>query len=112
MGYSGARVVDGKVIVQPGGRGASIVAYDAATGKPVWKSLDDRQAYTSPMVVTLAGQRQIITVTADRAIGVALADGALLWAYRWNTDNGTNVAQPIVVGPSRLSVSGRQRGPR
>ena len=93
------------MIVQPGGRGASMVAYDAATGKVVWKSLDDQQAYVSPMLVTLAGRRQIVTITGERAIGVSVDDGALLWSYPWATDNAINVAQPIVIGPSRLFLS-------
>ena len=98
-------IVDGKVIVQPGGRGASMVAYDATTGKVVWKSLDDQQAYVSPMLVTLAGRRQIVTITGDRAIGVSVDDGALLWSYPWATDNKINISQPIVIGPSRLFLS-------
>src|SRR5688572_2316815 len=52
-------IVDDKVIVLPGGsRGRSVVAYNKVTGAPIWKSLDDRQAYVSPMLVTLAGVRQ------------------------------------------------------
>ena len=98
-------IVDAKVIVQPGGRGASMVAYDAATGKVMWKSLDDQQAYVSPMLVTLAGRRQIVTIAGDRAIGVSVDDGALLWSYPWATDNKINVSQPIVIGPSRLFLS-------
>lgn len=98
-------VVDGKVIVEPGGSGASVVAYDAATGKPVWKALDDMPAYTSPMLVTLAGRRQIVTVLGRRAVGLAVDDGALLWSYPWETDNAINVAQPIVIGPSQMFLS-------
>jgi len=99
-------VVDGKVIVQPGGTsGASVVAYDAATGKPVWKALDERQAYVSPMLVTIAGRRQIVTVTGRRVIGFTVEDGSLLWSYPWETQNEINIAQPILVGPSRLFVS-------
>ena len=98
-------IVDGKVIVQPGGRGASMVAYGATTGQVVWKSLDDQQAYVSPMLVTLAGRRQIVTITGNRAIGVSVDDGTLLWSYPWATDNAINVAQPIVLGPSRLFLS-------
>ncbi len=98
-------IVDGKVIVQPGGRGASVVAYSAATGSPLWRSLDDQQAYVSPMLVTLAGRRQIVTITGGRAIGLSVDDGTLLWTYQWATDNAINVAQPIVVGPSRLFLS-------
>jgi len=105
-GMSGAPlVVDGKVIVQPGGRGASMVAYGASSGKVVWKSLDDQQAYVSPMLVTLAGRRQIVTVTGNRAIGVSVDDGSLLWSHPWETDNAINIAQPIVIGPSRLFLS-------
>jgi outer membrane protein assembly factor BamB len=98
-------IVDGKVIVQPGGRGASIVAYGTSSGQVMWKALDDQPAYVSPMLVTLAGRRQIVTVTGDRAIGVSVDDGALLWSYPWATDNKINIAQPIVLGPSRLFLS-------
>jgi outer membrane protein assembly factor BamB len=71
----------------------------------VWKALDDMQAYVSPMLVTLAGRRQIVTITGNRAIGVSVDDGALLWSYPWATDNAINIAQPIVLGPSRLFLS-------
>jgi outer membrane protein assembly factor BamB len=98
-------IVDGKVIVQPGGRGASVVAYDAATGKPVWRTLDDMQAYVSPMLVTLAGRRQVVTITGHRAIGVSVDDGALLWSYPWATDNAINISQPVVFGPSKVFLS-------
>jgi outer membrane protein assembly factor BamB len=98
-------IVDDKVIVQPGGRGASVVAYDAGSGKPLWKALDDMQAYVSPMLVTLAGRRQVVTITGNRAMGVSVDDGSLLWSYPWATDNAINVAQPIVLGPSRLFLS-------
>jgi outer membrane protein assembly factor BamB len=99
-------VVDGKVIVQPGGtRGSSIVAYDAASGRPVWKALDDRQAYVSPMVATLAGRRQIVTIAARRAIGLAIEDGTLLWSHPWENDNEIHAAQPVVLPPDRLFLS-------
>ena len=98
-------IVDGKVIVQPGGRGASVVAYDAATGKPVWKVARRPAAYVSPMLVTLAGRRQIVTITQSRAIGMSVDDGALLWSHPWAPSTPINVAQPIVIGPSRLFLS-------
>jgi outer membrane protein assembly factor BamB len=98
-------VVDGMVVVQPGGRGASVVAYDAATGRPIWKSLDDAQAYVSPMLATLAGRRQILTWTAERVVGLAIEDGALLWSHPWTNGNRINATQPVVVAPNRVFVS-------
>ncbi|MBM3785356.1 MAG: hypothetical protein FJW30_13400 [Acidobacteria bacterium] len=99
-------IVDDTVVVQPGGsNNRSIVAYNRNTGDRVWGSLGDRQAYTSPMLVTLAGKRQIITATAMRVVGLDPGSGKLLWEYPWVTDYDVNSAQPIVVGPSRFVIS-------
>jgi outer membrane protein assembly factor BamB len=102
-------VVDDKVIVLPGGtRGSSVVAYSKATGDVVWKSQDDEQGYTSPMLVTIGGIRQIVVVSASRAMGLTVDAGQLLWDYPWTTFNGINVAQPIVFshnGTDRIFLS-------
>ncbi len=99
-------VVDEKVIVLPGGPGGkSVVAYDKLNGEPVWKSLDDKQAYTSPMLVTLAGKRQILIVSALRAMGLAVEDGSLLWDYPWKTSYDVNAAQPIMIDENRFFIS-------
>ncbi|HWN09185.1 MAG TPA: PQQ-binding-like beta-propeller repeat protein [Pyrinomonadaceae bacterium] len=99
-------IVDDKVIVMPGGSGnKSVVAYNKMTGAPVWKSQNDTAAYVSPMLVTLAGRRQIIVVSATRAMGLAPENGALLWSHAWETDMGINVSQPIPVGNNRFFIS-------
>jgi outer membrane protein assembly factor BamB len=90
-------IVDEKVIVLPGGsRGRSVVAYHKLTGEPIWRVLDDQQSYTSPMLVTIAGVRQIIVVAAHRAFGVTPDNGRLLWEYPWSNGYEINVAQPVV----------------
>jgi outer membrane protein assembly factor BamB len=106
-GMSGSPlIVDDKVIVLPGGgSGKSVVAYNKMTGEPVWRALNDRQAYTSPMLVELAGRRQVLVVSASRAVGLDPADGALLWEYPWNTQMGINCSQPIVVDRNRFFIS-------
>ncbi len=99
-------VVDDKVIVLPGGRsGKSVVAYNKETGEPVWKSLNDQQSYTSPMLVTLAGRRHILLISASRVLAVSVDDGALLWDYPWTTDYDINAAQPLVVDGDHVLVS-------
>ncbi len=100
-------VVGEKVIVQAGGaKGRSVVAYDKLTGKVIWRVLDDGAAYASPMLVTLAGQAQLLVVTERRAVGLQVADGALLWATPWvvkqrNRDN----AQPVLLATNRFLLS-------
>ncbi len=99
-------IVGNKVIVLPGGSsGKSVVAYNKITGEPIWKVLNDRQSYTSPMVVTLAGKRQLLVVSAQRAMGLTIKDGTLLWDYPWETQYDINVAQPILLGENHFFIS-------
>lgn len=99
-------IVDDKVIVLPGGAGGkSVVAYNKMTGAPVWKALDDRQAYVSPMLAELGGRRQVVVVSSRRVVGLAPENGSLLWSYPWDTDMGINVSQPIVVDKNRFFIS-------
>lgn len=99
-------VVEDKVIVIPGGsNNKSVVAYNAKTGAPVWGALGDSASYASPMLVTLAGRRQVLAVTARRVAGIAPEDGSVLWEYPWSNSASINVAQPIVVGANRFFVS-------
>jgi outer membrane protein assembly factor BamB len=99
-------IVDDNVIVLPGGpAGKSVVAYDKRSGAVVWHALDDQQAYTSPMLVTLAGTRQILAVSASRVMGLTAGEGRLLWEYPWVTNMGINVAQPVILGADRIFLS-------
>ena len=99
-------IVDENVVVLPGGSaGKSVVAYNKMTGEPAWKALDDPQAYTSPMLVTLAGVRQILVVSASRAMGLTTGEGRLLWEYPWSTPMGISVAQPLLLGDDRVFLS-------
>src|ERR1044071_1829024 len=99
-------IVDDKVIVLPGGaNGKSVVAYNKMNGAPIWKVLDDPQAYVSPMLVDLAGRRQIVVVSSFRVVGLDPKNGTMLWNYSWGTDNGINVSQPIIVDQNRFFIS-------
>ncbi|MPY88249.1 MAG: PQQ-binding-like beta-propeller repeat protein [Luteitalea sp.] len=99
-------VVDGTVIVLPGGtRGQSVVAYDRRTGRRRWSALDDQQAYSSPMLVTLAGVRQMLVFSASRLMGLSPDNGDMLWEYPWKTQFDVNASQPIVIGGNRVFVS-------
>jgi outer membrane protein assembly factor BamB len=97
-------VVDNTVVVLPGGaNGQSVVAYDRQSGKRVWGALDDRASYSSPMLVTLAGVRQILTFTATRLVGLSPENGKLLWELPWRTVN--QASQPLIAGPDRVFIS-------
>ncbi len=99
-------VVDNTVVVLPGGvNGQSVVAYDRVSGKRVWGALDDPASYSSPMLVTLAGVRQILTFTATRLVALSPENGTLLWEFPWRTAGGLNASQPLIAGPDRVFIS-------
>jgi outer membrane protein assembly factor BamB len=98
-------IVDDKVIVVPGGPGGkSVIAYNRLTGDPIWKALDDIQSYISPQLVTLAGKKQILVVSATRAVGLAIDGGALLWEFPWIYEHA-RAAQPIVIADNSFFIS-------
>jgi outer membrane protein assembly factor BamB len=99
-------IVDNTVVVLPGGsRNHSVAAYDRRTGTPAWFTLNDRQAYSSPMLVTIDGVRQILVLSASRLMGLAPGDGTLLWEFPWVTMYDVNAGQPIVIGRNRVFLS-------
>ncbi|MGB2715483.1 MAG: PQQ-binding-like beta-propeller repeat protein [Vicinamibacterales bacterium] len=99
-------VVNNTVVVLPGGpNGQSVVAYDRASGTRAWSAQGDQQAYSSPMLVTLAGVRQIVVFSAARLMGLSSDGGKVLWEYPWKTQFDINASQPLVVGDNRLFLS-------
>jgi outer membrane protein assembly factor BamB len=99
-------VVDETVVVLPGGaNGRSVVAYDRRSGKRAWSALDDTASYSSPMLVQLAGVRQLLVFSAARIVGLTPDTGKLLWEHPWKTQYDVNASQPLVVGDNRLFLS-------
>lgn len=103
-------VYDDVVVVNPGtqssaANGKAVVACDRKTGKPVWTAGSTRAGYCSPMLATLAGQRQVLIFDAEELAGYDPATGKKLWRQPWETYQGINVAQPIVYPDDRVFIS-------
>lgn len=103
-------VYDDLVVVNPGAQRASaagraLVAYDRTTGKQVWSAGDTRAGYSSPMLATLAGQRQILLFDGEEVAGYDMKTGGKLWRHPWKTVEGINVGQPIVLDGERVFIS-------
>jgi outer membrane protein assembly factor BamB len=98
-------VADGALVFAHPGNYGPLTAYDAATGRVSWTAGGDG-FFASPTIATLAGTRQILTVTQTRVIGVSL-DGAVLWQYAWA--GGAGGTMPILWGDTVI-VSGLDQG--
>ncbi len=91
-------LVDGnRVIVSPGGRGASIVALDKATGQTVWQTSDlsDGAAYSSCIAANVGGVRTIMNFTSRAAVGVRASDGKVMWRYDRAANGTANCTTPV-----------------
>ncbi len=102
-------VVDDKLIVSAGAtlgaNSKSIIAYNRLTGEPLWQADQDTQAYASPMLVTLAGVRQLLVVSAKRVMGLSPVDGKMLWDYPWIVPYENAISQPVITGTNRFVIS-------
>ncbi len=104
-------VVDGMVIAQLGGQGnGAIIAYDLAGGDEKWRWADEGPDYGSPVLLTVDGTKQIVTLTEKSIVGVAVADGKLLWQLPFVPGRRAyNAATPIVDGQT-IMYMGKGRG--
>lgn len=91
-------VLADRILVNAGGPGASVVALRKQDGSLIWKSQSDEAGYSSGVAQEIAGMRQAVFFTGERAIGLAVADGRLLWSYDRVANRTANIATPIVRG--------------
>ena len=99
-GTAASPIVEGtNVIAHVGGlNSGAITAFDAATGKPRWQWAGDGPGYSSPVIATIAGVRQVITLTQKLVVGLNATTGALLWQIPFTTEFNQNSVTPVVRG--------------
>ena len=98
-GLSESPLIDhGRVIVNAGGRGASVVALNKNDGSVIWKSESDEAGYSSAVIAEVGGIKMYVMLTGEAAIGLRADTGELLWRYTPVSNRTANVATPIVHG--------------
>lgn len=100
-GITAAPLVEGDLLLlHIGGRdGACILAVNKDTGVDVWKALDDRGQYATPIVVEQGGKRVAICWTGDSVTGLEVSTGEKLWSQAWKPRNmPIGVATPVMEG--------------
>ncbi|MBN2597707.1 PQQ-binding-like beta-propeller repeat protein [Labilibaculum sp.] len=75
------------VFYTPCGKKTTMIALNKMTGETVWesKSLDDKSAYVSPLLIDRNGKKQIVTVTENNAIGVNPENGNIDWQFDYGS---------------------------
>ena len=104
-GYSESPLIVGdRILVNAGGRRASIVAINKNDGSTLWQQHSDGAGYSSPMLMRTGSLNQVIFFTDSRTLAVDPRDGRLLWSYNKASNGTANIATPIVHG-TRVFVS-------
>lgn len=108
-------LIDGDAVYMQSGGG--LVKLNATNGEVIWRTLDNGGgmmnggAFSSPIISTIGGKRQLVVATRDSLVGVELEDGKQLWTEPIESFRGMNILTPVMVGEQVFSSahSGRSR---
>ncbi len=86
------------LIVQLGGaEGAGVIGLDKSTGREIWRSLDDRGQYSSPVLVKQGDKQVLVCWTGDAVAGLNPETGEVYWRTLFTpTRMPIGVASPVI----------------
>jgi outer membrane protein assembly factor BamB len=88
-----------------GGDGACMVAFNKEDGKEVWRSLNERAGYSSPIVIQQADQDVLVCWTGESLSGLNPLTGKVHWSHVMRPRNmPIGICTPVLNG-ERLFVS-------
>jgi outer membrane protein assembly factor BamB len=107
-GFSSSPVVVGDVVIIA--LSGMFAAYDADTGEPRWTGPRGGDSYSSPHLVTIDGEPQVLLMSASGVIGVEPETGVVLWEHAWPVS--ARILQPVVAGEDLLVSADGMAGVR
>ena len=104
-------VVDGCVIVYAGGPGdKGLLAYRDKTGEPAWSVATGPVSYSSPQVVNVQGQRQVLFLSDAGIVGLEPASGKIVWEHKAPGHSVWRVALPRQVDDTGIIIGSEDLG--
>jgi outer membrane protein assembly factor BamB len=106
--YAGQNpLIDGDRVLLATGGAALAIAFDQATGKEIWRTpnpANEPMSHTSLMPATIGGVKQFLYLTMKNLMGIAAADGRLLWSTPFSA-RVVAVPSPVSIGDGRIFVT-------
>jgi outer membrane protein assembly factor BamB len=93
------------LIYLSGGRGSGAIAFRQSDGAVVWKALQFTNSHSSPLLINVDGQPQVVALTANTVFGFNPDNGALLWTHQHQTPYGLAVSTPVWAPGNLLFVA-------
>ncbi len=102
FGVSQSPLVEGDhlIVVLGGEPDAMVVAFDTATGTEAWRAIEttSEPGYSSPIVITAGGERQVIVWHAAAVTSLDPATGAIWWQHDFSVPSGLTIGSPVRSG--------------
>jgi outer membrane protein assembly factor BamB len=99
-------VVGYVVLLNVGGKGCSLVAFDSAKGDVLWQKYDEPSSTSSPVLIAPAQPGklpEVVFMTTLRLLAVNPLDGSLSWEYPLVFQPAGAATTPIVAGKRIIS---------
>ena len=102
-----ALVVGDVLIITPFGEDTGIAGWDKKTGKELWKSDGFGDTHSSPVIMNLCGEDQVVIVTNGevKLTGLDPKSGKILWQSDLY-ENRIPITVPVKIDNERIFVSG------
>jgi outer membrane protein assembly factor BamB len=104
-GFSASPLVSaGLVTVITGGKGKSVMAYNADTGQPAWAA-GDGWSFASTQMSKLDGVPQLLCITAEGLNSFEPQSGKLLWHHDFPMAGGASrITQPVLLNDNDVLI--------
>ena len=112
FGLVSSPLVDADAVYIQGGGG--VIKINKLTGEILWRVLRDDpresdSAFSSPIIATISGKRQLVVQTRQELAGVDLESGEVLWRQTVPAYRGMNIQTPVVVEDAIFTSSYQNR---
>jgi outer membrane protein assembly factor BamB len=105
-GYSSHALPYKDTLIFPaGGNGDGVIALRQSDGAVLWKALQFTNSYSSPLLINVDGQVQVVFVAAKTVFGFNPDNGALLWSHPHDTPYGIAISTPVWAPGNLLFVA-------
>jgi outer membrane protein assembly factor BamB len=98
------------VIMNVGGAGHAFIAFNQKDGKVVWQKQDFENSPSSPLLIKVDDQDQLVTVMSNDVVGLNPDTGDLLWTHPHPNPNGRNISLPLWTEGNVLFVTSAYNG--
>jgi outer membrane protein assembly factor BamB len=98
-GIAASPLVYGELVIQQvgGSQNSCMVAFEKKTGKEVWRALNDKAGYSSPIVIRQADKDVLVCWTGKSLSGLDPSTGKLYWTHPFPSSRmPIGISTPII----------------